>query len=75
MPDLDTLSRLQDIRTRVLARERVTPDEMREMLSDLRRDRESASKAGAVARKAQKSAGFAGARATFTVDSLFPSGQ
>ncbi len=56
MSDLDTLSRLQDIRLRIANRERIEPAEMRAILLDIARDRESASKLGARNRAAAKKA-------------------
>lgn len=53
---LDTQLRLQDIRLRVMNRTPVSKDEYRSLLLDLRKDRESASRAGAAARKTAKAA-------------------
>lgn len=53
---LATQLRLQDIRLRVMNRTSVSKDEYRTLLLDLRKDRESASRASAAARKIAKAA-------------------
>lgn len=66
--DIDTIAHLQDIRIRVLNRERVTPAEMRDLLSDLRRDRENTAKTARSATAKKKAA-----TASLSLDQLFPS--
>lgn len=53
---LETQSRLTDIRLRIYNRERITPAEMRTLLRDIMRDRESASRVAAKARRDVKKA-------------------
>lgn len=56
---LDTQARLTDIRLRIYNRERITPAEMRAVISDIIRDRESASRIAAKARRDVKRASVA----------------
>lgn len=70
---LDTQAKLADIRMRVLSGEQVSPMEYRQLLDDLRRDREATAKASAKAardvRKANKPTTPSGG--DLTLDKLF----
>lgn len=71
-PDaLATQTRLQDIRLRILNGDRVQPDEMRELLSDLRRDRENASRSRTRA-KAKGAGSVGGSKPAIDLNELFP---
>lgn len=69
---LDTQLALADIRTRVLAGERLSASEMRTLLNDLRRDRENASRASAKARRDAARAS-APSKASTALEGLFKS--
>jgi hypothetical protein len=70
---IDTQLRLSDLRLRVLNNERVSAEEFRVLLDDLRRDRESASRASAASRRAVKRASTTlAASPTLSLDTLFP---
>lgn len=72
---LDTQAKLADIRMRVLAGEQVSPMEYRQLLDDLRSDREATAKASAKAsrevRKANKSTTTPDSGGDLTLDKLF----
>jgi len=72
---LDTLARLQDIRLRVYNHERISPADMRALLDDIRRDRDSASRASAKTRAAARKAAGAPPTAKLDIDSLFGGGK
>lgn len=67
---LATQARLQDVRLRILNGERVPPDEMRELLSDIRRDRENAARLGRKGTTKRKPA--AAGAVNVNLDELFP---
>ncbi len=70
---LDTAARLTDIRLRIYNRERITPAEMRSILLDIARDRESASKLSVKARRDAKKAVSSNAATapSIDIDSMF----
>lgn len=73
---LEVQARLSDIRTRVLAGGRVSAAVMRELLDDLRRDRDNTRKVAAKVRTAAKRAapgaqGAQGAQPSFDLETAF----
>lgn len=72
---LVTQARLSDIRTRILARVPVTPAEMRDLLADIRRDRDNATRAArsAAATRRRQAAQPTAAAPAISIDTLFGS--
>lgn len=70
---LDTQLALADIRTRVLAGERLDESEYHRVLNDLRRDRKSASRASAKARRDAAKAAPRETKGQVALEGLFKS--
>lgn len=68
---LATQARLADIRLRVINRETVTRDEYRDLLLDLRRDRDNTARSGRAATVAKRKASIAVTPATLDLNTLF----
>lgn len=76
MIDFDAQIRLVDLRTRAAAGERISANEMRELILDLQRGREvSAAKAAADRRTAKKASGPKTPKPAIDINSLFGGSQ
>lgn len=70
--DLDAQVRLADIRARVLRREAISPNEYRDLISDLRRGYAAAARNSSAARTRKPKGSTSLAEPSFNLDTVFP---